>query len=67
MEEFRFLPLRMESIRLRDIQIINDCYNINSHKEKCIKYILRILSRGDIILIKGSREMKMEEIADYII
>jgi len=29
LEEFRFPPMRMELVRLKDIEIINDCYNAN--------------------------------------
>lgn len=29
LEEFRFPPMRMELIRLKDMKIINDCYNAN--------------------------------------
>ncbi len=37
------------------------------NNNEALKYILSVISQGDFILIKGSRGMKMEQIADGII
>ncbi len=37
------------------------------NNDEALKYILSIIKQGDFILIKGSRGMKMEQIADGII
>ena len=38
------------------------CQNNND----VIEHLRRVLSEGDVILIKGSRGMKMEEIVEYL-